>query len=59
MTHHHDAMINLPLAVLALLTWWFLPMIESASHFAAVLVPFGALVVAGLQIWYLVRKLRR
>jgi hypothetical protein len=58
MPNHHDAIINIPLAVIALATWWFLPAIELASHWVAVAIPFATALLIGLQIWWTIHKLR-
>jgi lipoprotein signal peptidase len=59
MNAHHDWLTTLPIVTLAAVAWWFLPMIENASHWAAIAIPFVTLAALGLQCWVSVRKLRR
>ena len=58
MNHHHDSLVNIPIATLALLTWWFLPVIESASYLAGKVIPFATLALIILQIWLTIKKLK-
>lgn len=51
-------MINIPLATIALITWWFLPVIESASYMAGKIVPIATLALIFLQVWLTIKKLK-
>jgi hypothetical protein len=59
MNHHHDSLINIPLAALLVTMPWWISFLENTSWLAGKLVPILALLVGALQVWYLVRKLKR
>lgn len=59
MHHHHDSIVNIPLAFVLLTMPWWLHVFESTSWLAGKLTPIGALLVIVLQVWLLVKKLWR
>jgi hypothetical protein len=59
MNQHHESLINIPLAAILVTMPWWIVILENTSWLAGKLVPILALLVGGLQVWYLIRKIKR
>lgn len=49
---NHFKLLNYPISLLAIVTPWWLPVLENASQYAALLMPIAGLVYLGLQIGF-------
>lgn len=56
---YYHKVLNYPLAVLAISTQWWLPVLEELSKYSALLLPIGGLVLIGVQIGLAVLAHRR
>ena len=56
---HHDYIINIPLAIVWMTAGFWLHAFESGSWFFGMLLPYAGFAAACLQIYFLLRKLRR
>ena len=55
----YHKVLNYPLSVLAIGSWWWLPVLEEMSKYSALLLPIAGLTLIGVQIALAVLAHRR
>jgi hypothetical protein len=54
----HHKLLAYPISLLAIVTPWWLPVLEQASQYAALLMPIAGLSYLSLQIFFAIARYR-